>query len=165
MTQKNMPMTSGCCVNGGVYSLVSGHAYTLLDVKDVIDDGGKNHTLAKLRNPWAQEMYTGPWRDDDPNWTAKMKAQVNLTVANDGAFWMEYDTYFNYFFSSSVALYAAYNDYHLMDITLRKRNVIYKIDNPVAQELFITAETYSRRHYPRSGSCNPKNSVGMYLID
>lgn len=52
--QKNMPMTSGCCINGGKYGLVSGHAYSLLDVVELKDDasGQVVHTLAKMRNLW-----------------------------------------------------------------------------------------------------------------
>lgn len=68
--EKNYPMTTGCCANGGGLGLVSGHAYTLLDVKDLHNSAGQvQHTLAKLRNPWNEEQYNGPWKDDDPNWT------------------------------------------------------------------------------------------------
>lgn len=67
---KNFPMTSGCCHNGGVHGLISGHAYSLLDIKELKDSKGNvQHTIAKMRNPWNKEHYIGPWRDDDPNWT------------------------------------------------------------------------------------------------
>jgi hypothetical protein len=46
---RNFPMTTPCCHNGGVDGLVSGHAYTLLDVVE-LSTGVK---LAKVRNPWA----------------------------------------------------------------------------------------------------------------
>ena len=29
---KNFPMTAGCCTGGSIYGLVSGHAYTFLDI-------------------------------------------------------------------------------------------------------------------------------------
>lgn len=32
---KNYPMTCGCCFNGGVYGLITGHAYSLLDIKTI----------------------------------------------------------------------------------------------------------------------------------
>lgn len=71
---KNFPMTSGCCYNGGVYSLISGHAYSILDVAELTDSSGNVvHTIAKMRNPWNQEHYNGPWRDDDPNWTPEWR--------------------------------------------------------------------------------------------
>lgn len=71
---KNYPMTSACCINGSVEGLISGHAYTFLDVKDLVDASGNVvHTLAKLRNPWNSEHYNGDWRDDGPNWTDSFK--------------------------------------------------------------------------------------------
>ena len=76
---KNFPMTAACCQGGSVYGLVSGHAYTFLDIQDLKDGTGTVvHTIAKVRNPWAVEMYKGPWRDDDPNWTEEWKKQVKL---------------------------------------------------------------------------------------
>ena len=63
-------------------SLVTGHAYTLLGTVKL--DGGPQ--LVKLRNPWGREEYTGPFRDDDPKWTAAWKAQAGLVVADDGIF-------------------------------------------------------------------------------
>jgi len=104
-------MTAGCCrrVRGGIHGLISGHAYTLLDVKDLKDTSGNvKHTLAKVRNPWAKEMYKGPWKDDDSRWTEHYKKQVNLVKANDGAFWMPYDNYINMFTTTGVALYQPY---------------------------------------------------------
>lgn len=69
---KNFPMTTGCCrqVSGGIDGLISGHAYSLLDIAELKNTAGQVvHTLAKVRNPWASEHYTGKWRDDDPGWT------------------------------------------------------------------------------------------------
>lgn len=121
--------------------------------------------LAKVRNPWNQEMYTGPWRDDDPNWTESRKREVNLTNSNDGIFWMEYDTFLSYFYSSSVAMYEDYAVYHQKEILMEKRTLMIEFENPVAQELYIVGEMNSRRHYPRADMCNPQNSVALFLID
>ena len=97
-------MTCGCCHNGGVHGLVSGHAYSLLDIKDV-DYNGKT-TLIKLRNPWSKEKYNGPWKDGDSKWTDARKQQVGgLTVKDDGAFWMEYKTFLRYFYNVAAAMY------------------------------------------------------------
>lgn len=67
-------MTAGCCTGGSIYGLVSGHAYTFLDIQELKEGGEVKHTIAKLRNPWATEMYKGPWKDSDPNWTDDWKA-------------------------------------------------------------------------------------------
>ena len=37
------------------------------------------------------------------------------------------------------------------------------INNPVDQELYITGEMYSSRHFPRN--CNPKNNAVLYFKD
>ena len=73
-------MTTACCRNGSVDGFISGHAYGLLDVKDLFDESGTNvvETLVKVRNPWNSEHYTGGWRDDGPNWTESFKQQVDL---------------------------------------------------------------------------------------
>lgn len=99
--------------------------------------------LAKVRNPWNQEMYTGPWRDDDPNWTESRKREVNLTNSNDGIFWMEYDTFLSYFYSSSVAMYEDYAVYHQKEILMEKRTLMIEFENPVAQELYIVGDRKS----------------------
>ena len=73
--EKNYPMTTACCSSGkSWYGLENGHAYTLLDVKDLLDDSGNvMTTLAKLRNPWASERYNGPWSDQSSKWTESAK--------------------------------------------------------------------------------------------
>ena len=51
--EQNFPMTAGCCQNGDIYGLITGHAYSLLDIQDLKNsDGSVAHTIAKLRNPW-----------------------------------------------------------------------------------------------------------------
>lgn len=51
----------------------------------------------KLRNPWAEERYTGPWSDDSSLWTEEFKAEVDFVKENDGFFFCDIDTYFKYF--------------------------------------------------------------------
>lgn len=45
-----------------------------------------------------------------------------------------------------------------------ERQYRFEINNPVEQHLYITAEMYSYRHYPR-GKCNPNNNVVLYFKD
>lgn len=67
-----MPSTAACCTGGSSWGLVSGHAYSLLDVKEV-NNNGKKIMLAKVRNPWNTEKYTGPYNDKDKVWTTALK--------------------------------------------------------------------------------------------
>lgn len=54
--------------------LVPGHAYTVLGAYELKDESGKVvEQLVYMRNPWALEQYTGPWRDSDSKWTAHYK--------------------------------------------------------------------------------------------
>ena len=39
----------------------------------------------------------------------------------------------------------------------------FTFTNPVDQELFITGEMYSERHYPRDSWCAPDNNVVLYF--
>ena len=68
------------------YGLVGCHAYTLLGVMD--DESSGNPQLIKLRNPWGEQNYTGPWSQV---WleTQGMKKEAEL-LYNDGKdyFWM-----------------------------------------------------------------------------
>jgi hypothetical protein len=58
--------------------------------------------LIRMRNPWDKEQYSGPYKDSDPFWNdADYRAQVNMTKANDGLFFMDVASFkdgFGYFF-------------------------------------------------------------------
>jgi len=100
LADRNFPMTTPCC-NYRQYKLVSGHAYTLLDVLQ-LSTGVK---LARVRNPWNVEMYNGPWSDSSSLWTAALKQEVNFTKTNDGAFYLPFELYVKEFWGASAALY------------------------------------------------------------
>jgi hypothetical protein len=158
---RNFPMTAACCHNGGASTgLISGHAYSLLDIK-VVRDGGKSYTLAKLRNPWNKENYKGPWNDNDSRWTSSLKRQVNLVKANDGAFWMPYDSFLKWYWYTAVCLYQNYH-HHNFNMVAKTRDTIYRISNPTSQFFYIVGDLHSARNYPR-GSCNPRNNMVLYL--
>jgi len=112
-SEENFPATAGCCKEGkAVHGLVTGHAYSFLDLAELTDDSGAVvHKIVKMRNPWSSEDYKGPWSDNDPNWTEAWKEQVNLVTANDGIFWMEWDTFMSAFATTDVALYFKDEDY------------------------------------------------------
>lgn len=69
---------------GAGAGLVSGHAYSIIQVKE--GDGVK---LLNIRNPWGQFEWNGAWSDNSPEWTDEMKELFNPVFdANDGSFWM-----------------------------------------------------------------------------
>ena len=62
-------MAASCCKNGEEPNgLSSSHAYTLLDVQELANKDPPIK-LAKVRNPWADEKYNGPWSDGSSEWT------------------------------------------------------------------------------------------------
>ncbi|KAF8721457.1 hypothetical protein HU200_023077 [Digitaria exilis] len=63
---------SGSDVHISSSGIVQGHAYSILQVREV--DG---HKLIQIRNPWANEVeWNGPWSDSSPEWTERMKHKL-----------------------------------------------------------------------------------------
>jgi len=70
--------------------LVAGHAYSILDVKEV-----NGHQLIQCRNPWGQGEWNGMWSDDNNfgEWTEEMCEAVGKTFGDDGKFWMSIEDF------------------------------------------------------------------------
>ena len=66
--------------------IVMGHAYNILDLKQL----SNGQRLIKMQNPWSKDVFTGAWSDSSTNWTAALRSEVGLTVADDGVFWMDF---------------------------------------------------------------------------
>jgi hypothetical protein len=82
------------------YNLPASHAYTIMGTYQLKDTNGKVvQNLYRVRNPWGQDIYNGPWSDSSSLWTAAYKNQVPYAMnANDGAFFIS-DTDFIISFS------------------------------------------------------------------
>ncbi|KAL1803034.1 calpain-type cysteine protease DEK1 isoform X1 [Daucus carota subsp. sativus] len=81
---------SGSDVHISSSGIVQGHAYSLLQVREV--DG---HKLVQIRNPWANEVeWNGPWSDSSPEWTDRMKHKLkHIPQSRDGIFWMSWQDF------------------------------------------------------------------------
>ncbi|KAK4409252.1 Calpain-type cysteine protease DEK1 [Sesamum angolense] len=81
---------SGSDVHVSSCGIVQGHAYSILQVREV--DG---HKLVQIRNPWANEVeWNGPWSDSSPEWTDRMKHKLkHVPQAKDGIFWMSWQDF------------------------------------------------------------------------
>ena len=47
----------------------------------------------KIRNPWAQTEWDGPWCDGSEEWDTVLdeeKERINYTDKDDGGFWMSF---------------------------------------------------------------------------
>ncbi|KHN06483.1 Calpain clp-1 [Glycine soja] len=81
---------SGSDVHISSSGIVQGHAYSILQVRDV--DG---HKLVQIRNPWANEVeWNGPWSDSSPEWTDRIKHKLkHVPQSKDGIFWMSWQDF------------------------------------------------------------------------
>lgn len=78
--------------------LVKGHAYSVTGAEEV-HSRGRTIQLVRMRNPWGQVEWTGPWSDGSKEWNdinADEKAKLNH-VADDGEFWMSYSDFIKNF--------------------------------------------------------------------
>ena len=71
--------------------LISNHAYTLMNLYELKEEGLK---LVKLRNPWGEKEFIGDWSDKSSKWTDEIKKKVGfLEDKDDGIFYMSYDDF------------------------------------------------------------------------
>ena len=91
------------------------------------------------------------------NWTDDFKNQVNLQVRDDGIFWMPYENFLKFYRSMSVAIYEDFK-HEVLQEHAKPGYFYYSITNPVDQRVYVTAEVFSERMFPR-GECNPKNNL------
>ncbi|CAG8529681.1 9745_t:CDS:10 [Funneliformis caledonium] len=80
--------------------LVPTHAYAVLDIREA-----NGFCLLQIKNPWSHKRWMGPFSHlDNVNWTPELiKAldydRENALDADDGIFWIDYDSVCHNFFS------------------------------------------------------------------
>ncbi|XP_008787933.1 calpain-type cysteine protease ADL1-like [Phoenix dactylifera] len=81
---------SGSDVRISSSGIVQGHAYSILQVREVY-----GHKLVQIRNPWANEVeWNGPWSDSSLEWTDRMKHKLkHVPQSKDGIFWMSWQDF------------------------------------------------------------------------
>lgn len=78
--------------------LVSGHAYSLIQVKEVNDV-----KLLNIRNPWGNFEWDGAWADNAEEWTEEFISALNPVFdERDGGFWMCWEDFLEKFVSLNV---------------------------------------------------------------
>ncbi|XP_036397500.1 calpain-3 isoform X3 [Megalops cyprinoides] len=78
-----------------VTGLVKGHAYSVTAVEEVRYKETKVR-LVRLRNPWGQVEWNGPWSDNSKEWGSISKAEKDKLQhqnAEDGEFWMSFEDF------------------------------------------------------------------------
>lgn len=61
-----------------VQGIVQGHAYSILQVREV-----QGHRLLQLRNPWGDTEWTGDWSKGSPQMTVQMQTLLGSVGSND----------------------------------------------------------------------------------
>uniref|UniRef100_UPI0037E96849 calpain-9 n=1 Tax=Semicossyphus pulcher TaxID=241346 RepID=UPI0037E96849 len=75
--------------------LVKGHAYSITGLEEV-NHRGRKVQLIRVRNPWGQVEWNGPWSDKSREWGYIDQAEKTRILQNstdDGEFWMEFDDF------------------------------------------------------------------------
>nr|XP_039265088.1 calpain-15-like isoform X1 [Styela clava] len=80
------------------------HAYSVLDVRNERMDNGGNVKLLQLRNPWAQQSWSGDWSDNSEMWydNPRLQERLNPTQSYHGIFWLCFDDMLRYFDSVDI---------------------------------------------------------------
>ncbi|KAG7333067.1 hypothetical protein KOW79_003202 [Hemibagrus wyckioides] len=87
--------------------LVKGHAYAVTDVHKVRLGHGllaffksEKLTMIRMRNPWGEKEWNGPWSDSSEEWQRVSKSErekLGVTVRDDGEFWMTFEDFTKHF--------------------------------------------------------------------
>ena len=70
--------------------IFEGHAYSIMDAKEIKKDG-KLYRLLKVRNPWGRKEWDGRWADGSAEWDAEWLTLLAHKFGNDGVFWISYE--------------------------------------------------------------------------
>uniref|UniRef100_A0A672TQG1 Calpain-3 n=1 Tax=Strigops habroptila TaxID=2489341 RepID=A0A672TQG1_STRHB len=79
--------------------LVKGHAYSVTAVEETTFKGEKIR-LVRLRNPWGQVEWNGPWSDKSEEWTfinEEEKIRLQHQIVEDGEFWISFEDFMRHF--------------------------------------------------------------------
>lgn len=83
--------------------LVMGHAYSITKVK-LVEITTPRITgkipLLRLRNPWGEGEWTGPWSDRSREWSLTSedeRKEIGLVFAKDGEFWISFKDFLDNF--------------------------------------------------------------------
>ncbi|KAI4254322.1 MAG: hypothetical protein L6R42_007243, partial [Xanthoria sp. 1 TBL-2021] len=64
------------------------HAYSVMEAREV-----KGERLLRIRNPWGDTEWQGPWSDGSEQWTPEWMELLNHRFGDDGMFWISYEDF------------------------------------------------------------------------
>ncbi|KAL8736713.1 MAG: hypothetical protein Q9166_000079 [cf. Caloplaca sp. 2 TL-2023] len=72
-------------VKGARKGVIRMHAYSVQDAKEI-----KGERLLRIRNPWGDTEWQGPWSDGSEQWTPEWMELLYHRLGDDGMFWISY---------------------------------------------------------------------------
>uniref|UniRef100_A0A8B9CTE7 Calpain 9 n=1 Tax=Anser brachyrhynchus TaxID=132585 RepID=A0A8B9CTE7_9AVES len=77
------------------FGLIKGHAYSVTGI-DEVSYRGQKVRLIRIRNPWGQVEWNGPWSDNSLEWrlvSPPEQKRLSQTALDDGEFWMKFEDF------------------------------------------------------------------------
>uniref|UniRef100_A0A8B9DZ61 Calpain 9 n=1 Tax=Anser cygnoides TaxID=8845 RepID=A0A8B9DZ61_ANSCY len=77
------------------FGLIKGHAYSVTGI-DEVSYRGQKVRLIRIRNPWGQVEWNGPWSDNSLEWrlvSPSEQKRLSQTALDDGEFWMKFEDF------------------------------------------------------------------------
>ncbi|XP_063246588.1 calpain-9 isoform X1 [Prinia subflava] len=81
------------------FGLVKGHAYSVTGIEEVCPEvsyRGRQVQLIRIRNPWGQVEWNGPWSDNSAEWRSVSPSEqrrLSQAARDDGEFWMKFEDF------------------------------------------------------------------------
>ncbi|KAJ7400117.1 Calpain-9 [Pitangus sulphuratus] len=77
------------------FGLIKGHAYSVTGIEEV-SYRSRPVRLIRIRNPWGQVEWNGPWSDNSPEWRSVSPSEqrrLSQAARDDGEFWMKFEDF------------------------------------------------------------------------
>lgn len=129
--------------------LVSGHAYSILDCREVIDAYGAPRFIVQLRNPWGKFEWNGEFSDDSKSWIENTKRELKVVKSDDGVFWMPFEEFVKHF--EGIGILKTVPGYVSNGINVKRNNSLNKhlvrLTVPQGVDVSISVDQHDSRTY------------------
>jgi len=119
--------------------------------------------MVHMRNPWANETYTGPWNDSSRQWTEEFKRQVPYSRQNEGKFFMTIEDFKRGFPLATVTYVQddyVYSYFHRKGASKDSEKFDFKMRG--SGEAFVSVDFYNDRMYPYG--CSGETTATLTLM-